>query len=608
MKIICKKCGREWIKETASECPFCYEISDKPASAEMYMAKAYALQNERSIASLVLRSSRLKEIAELYEKAAKMGEAEAQFEYAGCLEGGIGIKKSHANAIVWYKCAARQGLPKAQYRLADMLLSDCEENAGGSEYAYFWLRVAAEFGNTQAQYRLAHCYADGQGVGASPKYTLYWLAQSAEGGNDTAACEIAEIFLDGTLVGGSNPEVARWFLAKHEGSSKRAHALLSRLGQGIAESPDTVIKVRRCEERFQLGVKAIKEKEPLIAYKFFRMSADEGYIPAYDKLAVCYINGLGVSPNAEEGVRLLHYADERGCTAATLHLGDCYADGLIEKNNEKAMEYYVKAAESGNAQAQCCLANCYFDGRITEQDITLASVWYEKASAQGYEEAIVKMKKINKYVEATFTNGLELEKSGSYDEAFAAYTEAAKFNHGRALCNLGRCYQKGLGCEKNVKRAFACYLAAIDNGSDIAKFNVAVCYLRGQGTEYSYKKAREYFLLAKESGNKEADKMLELLDARKAKKTADRIYSTYCAVKHRGDIDKALEILRFAAHLKSPKAQFLLGCHYEYGIGVEKNADTARRWYNGAVECGYNPSKLNLKRRFFNDVVKSFGR
>ena len=601
MKNICEKCGREWDSEHASECPFCYEISDNPKNPEMILAKAYALQNDRSLKSKII--SRKNEIANLYAQAANMGEAEAQYEYARCLEEGLGVKRSLDNALVWYKYAARQGLSKAQYKLAMLLLEKCAADST-SDIAYFWLRVSAEFGNADAQYKLSHCYADGEGTMPSPKHAIYWLAQSAESGSPTAACEIAQIFTEGKIID-SNYAIARWFLVKYEGTNKQAHSMLVKLGQGIAESPDNIIKIRRSEERYDLGQRALKEKEYPIAYKLFYLSADEGFLPSYDRLAYCYINGLGVTADPAEGKRLLKYSYERGCSSAALYLGDCYRDGVFERDFDKAMEYYKAAANSGNAVAQYTLANCYFEGKITECNIPLAGKWYEKAGSQGYEEALVKMQKIHQYVETAFNRGIDAEESGDDTSAFEYYKEAAEFNHSGALCNLGKCYQKGIGCKPDRREAVRCYLKAIKGGSEIARYNLGVCYLKGEGVEYSYKKAKEQLTIAYGAGISEAGKLLTQIAARKEKKAAQSIYSTSCVVYKRGDASKALQIRLYAAKRGNARAQYLIGCHYEFGIGVEPNRELADQWYRRAAANGFNTAKTGLKRSFLNSVVKT---
>ena len=49
-----------------------------------------------------------------YEKAAKQGLAQAQFNFGACYEKGIGVKQDAKQALDWYKKAAAQGNEQAK--------------------------------------------------------------------------------------------------------------------------------------------------------------------------------------------------------------------------------------------------------------------------------------------------------------------------------------------------------------------------------------------------------------------------------------------------------------------------------------------------------------
>ena len=57
------------------------------------------------------------------------------------------------------------------------------------------------------------------------------------------------------------------------------------------------------------------------------------------------------------------------------------------KDTSKAVEWFTKAAEQGDAQAQCNLGVCYEYGMSVEKNITKAIEWYTKATEQGDEDA-----------------------------------------------------------------------------------------------------------------------------------------------------------------------------------------------------------------------------
>jgi TPR repeat protein len=74
-------------------------------------------------------------------------------------------------------------------------------------------------------------------------------------------------------------------------------------------------------------------------------------------------------------------------------LGELYYFGLgVDKDYEKAAEWYQKAALQGDADAQYKLGVCYYYGHGTSQDHTKAVEWLQKAADQGQEDA---QKKLN---------------------------------------------------------------------------------------------------------------------------------------------------------------------------------------------------------------------
>lgn len=58
-----------------------------------------------------------------------------------------------------------------------------------------------------------------------------------------------------------------------------------------------------------------------------------------------------------------------------------------EQSFEKAVEWYTKSAEQGNAWSQNRLGECYLNGNGTQKDLREAKKWFELASEQGDETA-----------------------------------------------------------------------------------------------------------------------------------------------------------------------------------------------------------------------------
>jgi len=99
---------------------------------------------------------------------------------------GEGVPQDDAQAVIWYRKAAEQGLALAQNDVAFAYL-----NGKGvlQDYtqAATWFRKAAEQDNANAQYNLGVLYYTGDGVPQDFSESYFWLNIAAPGmlGNNT---------------------------------------------------------------------------------------------------------------------------------------------------------------------------------------------------------------------------------------------------------------------------------------------------------------------------------------------------------------------------------------------------------------------------------------
>ena len=89
-------------------------------------------------------------------------------------------------------------------------------------------------------------------------------------------------------------------------------------------------------------------------------------------------------------------AAEQGDAWAQNDLGEMYYNGTgVAQSYEKAAGWYLKAAERGDDCAQYNLGCMYRDGTGVEQSFEKAREWYEKAAEQEYEDAIKALDRLN---------------------------------------------------------------------------------------------------------------------------------------------------------------------------------------------------------------------
>lgn len=579
----CKNCGSEWHSAgNIQKCPFCAQDCTLPLrDVEILYAIAQGIPE-----------TQLPEKAAAYRAAAEYGYAPAQYQLGRCYEFGDGVELSPSRATVYYRLAAEQGHAEAAYHLA-FCLRERYLGMPEADRAYFWLRIAAELGVAGARRMVGDCYSKGEGIPENPVRAAYWYTLASEDGDFEAAYSLAKLYHEGRGVR-KNAAFEKYYAEiAYNGGIRSADRLIGQLGGHVfSEVPPAMDVKYRNEERFELGYRAYAEGKYTVAALMYRLAAEDGYAHAQNNLGVCCEKGHGVPQDEVAAAGWYELAAHGGYDTAWLNLGDCYRFGRgVEKNEARAFECYLTAAKNGLARAQFIVAGCYFNAQIVERDIPTAMGWYKKAATQGYGDAIKKVNAIRADMTGIYNSGVEAYERGNHEEAVKYYEIAAECGHPGAQCNLGYCYQNGLGCERDMHRAVHYYKMAAEQGNGTAELNLAVCHLRGEGgLTYNYKKANAYLASAKKRGVAKADEIMAENTARRRKKVGQRVYAASCAVLSRGeegDTLLSLQFRRLAASLGNARAMSALGCHYEFGYGVAQNEETATMWYARAEAGGY---------------------
>jgi TPR repeat protein len=93
-----------------------------------------------------------------------------------------------------------------------------------------------------------------------------------------------------------------------------------------------------------------------------------------------------VNAQAEESLlpAAIRQSAEQGDAKAQARLGAMYLLGRgVEKDEQQAAEWMLKAAKQGHVEAQVIIAAMYDRGLGVKNDVKMATNWYEKAAAQG---------------------------------------------------------------------------------------------------------------------------------------------------------------------------------------------------------------------------------
>ena len=96
-------------------------------------------------------------------------------------------------------------------------------------------------------------------------------------------------------------------------------------------------------------------------------------------------------------------------------------------------------------------------------------------------------------------------------ETFGWYAKSALTGDANGQCNLGACYEHGLGCTQSYVKAVKWYRLSAAQKLGTASMNLGYCYLRGHGVPADKVEALRLFRVAVEQGEPKAADELERL-------------------------------------------------------------------------------------------------
>ncbi|MGB7433579.1 MAG: tetratricopeptide repeat protein [Ahrensia sp.] len=169
----------------------------------------------------------------LMEKAAANGNALASFNLAQLILTDRLGNAGRATAFPHFMDAAKQGIPDAQYAVAQYYANGVEPVTEDLETAAFWLSGAAAQNFDTAQLEYGQMLLSGVGVERNLKQGFSWIARAARTGNVVARAELAKLYWGGI---GVEPDVVlagAWFvLTRRAGYRDR---VLDDFWEGLSE-------------------------------------------------------------------------------------------------------------------------------------------------------------------------------------------------------------------------------------------------------------------------------------------------------------------------------------------------------------------------------------
>lgn len=162
-----------------------------------------------------------------------------------------------------------------------------------------------------------------------------------------------------------------------------------------------------------------------------------------------------------------------------------------ETSASRAFDYALESAESGYAPAQTLVASHYERGDGMDKNPEKALGWYEKAAGQGDAYAMYQAYRL-------------YDEKGEHAYAVQLLQKSADAAYLPAVSRLADMYFDGTTVGKNEAKAARLYLYGAEHGSSHCQERIAYCYKNGIGVGKDDALSRHWYKKAAEAGSADA--------------------------------------------------------------------------------------------------------
>ena len=291
----------------------------------------------------------------LYYQSAEFDDRVGMF-YLGFMQ----EESNPSEAVAWYERACRLGDMTAAYNLST-LYGKGQGVEKNEQRALEYTRMAAEGGEPLAQYNLGYFYSNGErGLKVDKAEALKWYLRAAEQGDSKSMLKIADFYRLGDGLEKDEQQAISWYQRAAKLNNRKAYNWLGVL----AESSDPTQAMAYFKKAFELGNPhgaynlanyyyegKIVPQDIHQAIKYYHFAAERGHALAQYFLGKIYLDLKG-DTSYLIAYKWFKKSAEQGNARAQSALGYMFEVGLgVRRMYNDALFWYKKAAAQGDPYA-----------------------------------------------------------------------------------------------------------------------------------------------------------------------------------------------------------------------------------------------------------------
>lgn len=295
--------------------------------------------------------------------------------------------------------------------------------------------------------------------------------------------------------------------------------LAKRIIAQIATYPSRLSKVDSCQF---LIIKELADKDNSFAqyltaqihyinkqydemFKYANMSAEQEDIYGIDLLGFCLGYGFGTEIDIKRGNELVEQASYKGNFIAKLFQARNLLYGwTLPKEEKRAISLIKQCCEAMIPESFSVLADAYESGIGVEKDFDKAAEYYLKAIEYGYPEAYRGIGTLYLYDKSEHKYRTE----DFLKEGFSYLMKGANLGIPRCLAAVAFCYQKGIFVKQDCHKSFFWFKRSAEAGHSMSFSSIGKMLYYGTEMVSDKKAAWEWFQKGAKEDDGESYRML----------------------------------------------------------------------------------------------------